>query len=87
MTIEQKLAILNASFFLMIVFFKASKNAEEIRNALKKYDWKVITLGLILPLCVALLVLSIVIRLPHLGAVIIFISLISELVHDIHSSN
>lgn len=86
MNVEQKLAILNASFFLIIVFFKTLRNANDVRNALKGYDWKVIALGLVIPLCTSLLMLSIVIHLPYIGAVIVFISLISELVHDIYLS-
>jgi len=86
MTVEQKLAILNAMFFLFIVFFKTVRNADEIRKALEKYDWKIITLGLLLPVCTSLLMLSIVIRLPYIGAGIVFISLISELIHDIHTN-
>lgn len=84
MTVEQKLAILNAMFFLFIVFFKTVRNANEIRKALEKYDITVIVVGLIIPVCMSLLMLSIVVRLPHIGAVIVFISLISELVHDIY---
>jgi hypothetical protein len=86
MTVEQKLAILNAMFFLFIVFFKTVRNADEIRKAFEKYDWKIITLGLLLPVCISLLMLSIVIRLPYIGAGIVFISLISELIHDIHTN-
>ena len=84
MTVEQKLAILNAMFFLFIVFFKTVRNANELRKALEKYDLKVIVLGLVIPVSISLLMLSIVVRLPYIGAVIVFISLISELVHDIY---
>ncbi len=84
MTVEQKLAILNAMFFLFIVFFKTVRNANEIRKALEKYDLTVIVVGLIIPVCMSLLMLSIVVRLPYIGAAIVFISLISELVHDIY---
>lgn len=84
MTVEQKLAILNAMFFLFIVFFKTVRNANELRKAFEKYDLKVIVLGLVIPVSMSLLMLSIVIRLPYIGAVIVFISLISELVHDIY---
>jgi hypothetical protein len=84
MTVEQKLAILNAMFFLFIVFFKTARNANEIRKAFEKYDLTVIVVGLIIPVCMSLLMLSIVVRLPYIGAVIVFISLISELVHDIY---
>jgi hypothetical protein len=86
MSVEQKLAILNAMFFLFIVFFKMVRNANEIRDAFHKYDWKIIAIGLILPVCVSLLMLSIVIRLPYIGAAIVFISLISEMIHDIHNN-
>ncbi len=83
MQFETKLAILNAVFYFLILFFKIALNKKEILEMYHKYDINLLIVGMLAPLLISLTMLMIVVSYPIVGAAIMFIALVLELYHDI----